>query len=107
MFLRDDKVDFSLFLILFTLSWFTFGSCVGVSSGLFGLELFGCVVFLFSEDGGLFRWDCFFFVNTWCVWYCILYYLFYGVFLLFQVQKINLSLLLTELAQHVLSLSEN
>ena len=50
MFLNDSKVVFSLFIILFKFSRFTFCSCDSACS-----RLFGCVVFPSSEVGGSFR----------------------------------------------------
>ena len=54
MFLSDDKVVFSPFIILFEFSSFIFCTCVSVCT-----DLFGCVAFLFSEVGDSFRLDCF------------------------------------------------
>ena len=53
IFLCDGKVVFCSFIILFKFSKFIFCSCVSVCSVLFGV-----VVFLFSEIGDSFRFDC-------------------------------------------------
>ena len=58
MFLNDDKVVFSLFIILFTFSRFNFCPCVRVYFG-FCCALFGCVAFTFYEVGGSFLFGCF------------------------------------------------
>ena len=59
MFLNDGKVVFSLSIILFKFSRFTFCSCVSDCSGLLGCALCGCVVFPFSKVGRSFRLGCF------------------------------------------------
>ena len=59
MFLNDDKVVFSLFIILFRFSRNTFCSYDSFSLGLLCRELFGCVAFPFSKVGSSFLFDCF------------------------------------------------
>ena len=58
MFLNEGRIVFSLFIILFTFSRFTFCSCDSVSSWLFDSVAFGSVVFSFAEVGGSFSLDC-------------------------------------------------
>ena len=59
MFLNEDRKVFSLLMILFIFSRFTFGSCDCVSSWLFGSVSFGSVVFSFVEVCCSFSLDCF------------------------------------------------
>ena len=49
MFLNEGRIVFSLFMILFTFSRFTWCSCDSVSSWLFDSVSFGSVVFSFAE----------------------------------------------------------
>ena len=96
MFLSDGKVVFFQFIILFKFSLNLF--FVRVCSVLFG------VVFLFSEVGCSFRlvYSCVSILSVSILngsiivlfSYCFVHYLFSGVFLVFQGQKTNLSLLL-------------
>ena len=103
MLLNDGKVIFSLFIILYKFSRFNFCFCDSVCLVLFGCALFGCVVFPFSEVGASFLlgYFCFLILDVPCgiLLFCslfiffIIYYLFFDIFLVFQNQKINLSLL--------------
>ena len=94
MFLNDSKVVFSLFIILFKFSRFTFCSCDSICFGLFGCA-FSCVVLSFSEVCGSFLlgYFCLLILDVFGMFY-YLHYLFSDVFLVFQGQKTNLSLLL-------------
>ena len=69
MFLNDDRVVFSLVMILFTFSRFIFCSCDSVSSRLLSSASFGSVVFSFSKVGCSFL---FLLDTSSCVWYCII-----------------------------------
>ena len=62
MFLSDGKVVFSLFIIPFILSRFTFWFCVSVCSGSFGCAVFSCRAFPFSDVGSSFQLGCFCFL---------------------------------------------
>ena len=106
MFLSDGKVVFSPFIIPFKFSRFTFCSCVSVCSGLIGCAVFGCVAFSFSKVGGSILLGCFclLILMYLVLYYYLVHYLFSGVFLVFQGQKINLSLLLFSLGRQVLGL---
>ena len=59
MFLHESRLVFSLFMIFFTFSRFTFCSCDSVSVWLFDSVSFGRVVFSFTEVCGSFSFDCF------------------------------------------------
>ena len=85
------KVVFSQFKILFKFSRFNFCSCDSVFSALFA-----CAVFQFSEVVGSFRlsYFCLLIFDVSGIVRYLVDYLFSGVFLLFQGQKTNLSLLL-------------
>ena len=91
---NDGKVVFSLFIILFKFSRFTFCSCVYVCFGLFSCALFGCEMFPFSEVSG---WAVFVCKYLMCqvLYYYLVDYLFSGVFLVFKAKKNNLSLSLS------------
>ena len=83
---------------------FPFCTCVCAFS-----MLFACVVFLFSEVGGLFWLDSF--VCRYLVYLILYFYLFHyllsGVFLVFQGQKIDPSFLLSCLCRQVFGLLSN
>ena len=101
MFLSNDRVVFSLFVILFKLCRFNFCSCDSVCSELFGCTVFGCVGFPFSEvHFGRAVFVCKYLMCQ-VLYYYLIGSLFSGVFLLFQGQQTNVSLLLFWLDQQV------
>ena len=59
MFLNEGRIVFSVLMILFTFSRFTFGSCDSVCLWLFDSVSFGSVVFSFAEVCGSFSLNCF------------------------------------------------
>ena len=106
MFLSGGKLVLCSFIIFFKFAQFIFCFCVSVC-----FLLLGCVVLLFSEVGDSFWLDCSCLsvlgVSDIVLLSCFLF-LFSGVFLVFQCQKTNFSLLLSKLGHRIFGLlSEN